>query len=67
MKWFTCKLLKFAEACFLFTHGWRYEGRDRWRCPEGYPVKKHDVYRGGHALNSQRWTNANLVAQKTVH
>jgi hypothetical protein len=47
-------LLHMAERVYLRAYGWQRIGLDEWRPPETHP-KAPDVYRGGHAINSQRY------------
>jgi len=48
-----------AEAFFLEAHGWTKIGKDDWSCPDYYDDrKKTRTYRGGHAMNAQKYYNA---------
>jgi hypothetical protein len=59
MKALSVSILKFAEVIYLHAHGWKKVGKDTWTPPPNYgrPNKVGKQYRGGHAVNSQRYTN----------
>lgn len=60
MKELSRKILKLAEDLFLRAHGWLKIGDDEWTPPKSYgrPEKVGKRYRGGHAVNSQKYTNS---------
>lgn len=56
----TIALLHLAESLFLRAHGWKKLHGDWWARPDTYDVTRNrgEPYRTGHAVNSQKWTNA---------
>lgn len=59
MKRLTRWMLRLAETLFLRAHGWEKVGPDTWTPPLTYnPEKVGKDYRGGHAVNSQKYTNS---------
>lgn len=56
MKRLSLMLLKAAEFVFLQAHGWKLQKKDHWSPPDSYDDSKKDrLYRGGHAVNSQKY------------
>lgn len=53
-------LLALAEVLFLKAHGWTKSHGDWWLRPDDYDPNRNGgaPYRRGHAVNSQKWTNA---------
>ena len=60
MKPFSRWLLSLTENLFLRAHGWTKLHDDWWVRPETYDQNRNggEPYRQGHAVNSQKWTNA---------
>lgn len=64
MKKLSLTLLHLAERFFLFAHGWKRVGKDEYTPPMvgryARPDKAGQLYRGGHAVNSQKYTNNSM-------
>lgn len=60
MKELSKKILRLAEDLFLRAYGWKKIGEDEWTPPMTYArqEKVGKRYRGGHAVNSQKYTNS---------
>lgn len=63
------KLLRAAEALFLYTHGWRKlpspDIHGRFEPPADYPLKRHPPYVRVHAVNAQRQVYAKQTKELT--
>jgi len=62
---FALQQLQLQEIDFLLAFGWINIGKDIWKPPPNYLRKKvshgyEQTYNKGHAVNSQKWTNANV-------
>lgn len=62
MKKLASKLLRATERLYLYAHGWRSQGDDKFTPPDDYPFERKPEYVRPHAVNAQR----QVYAKKTL-